>query len=85
MGNAFQKIVFWFILQCLLDILPGFIELFELVVDQRNVEQAGSARPLNVVDLKRRLFFVKAMSSCQHREILLFLDLLGQLKMYLEL
>ena len=55
------------------------IELFENVVDQLDVEQIVHANnsPLNVVDLKASVDREGDLSSCQHREILRFLDLFG--------
>ena len=82
MFEALQKIVFWFVFQCVSDIIPRLHQTFEIVVDQLNVDQVAHTNnsPANVVDPAEGVY-----REGQHREMLHFLDLFGQLMFSLEL
>ena len=67
--KALHKIIFWFLLQCPWDSLPGFIELFEIVVAHlsmlnKSFMPSTISRP-DVVDLQEGVDHDGDLCSCQ--------------------
>ena len=75
--KAFQKNVFWFHFSKPPEDSPisSVVELTEIVVEQLDVEQVVHANnsPLNIDGLREGVDREGDLSSCQHREILLFM------------
>ena len=79
MLKAFPKIFFWFLLGRHHSFFPSLIELYEIVVEQLDIEQLVDAggSPLYIVDLEECVDDEGDLSSCQHRSPELFSSILG--------